>query len=223
MSVETAEPRADGGTPGDDRPLVEVDHLKVFFPIKQGIVIEREVARVHAVNDVTLSIDEGETLGLVGESGCGKTTMSRAIMRLIDSTEGSISFRGEDVTKAGRKKMQPLRREMQMVFQDPFASLNPRKRVGQIIGLPLRLHGADRGKVEAQVRELLEKVGLHPEHVNRYPHEFAKCREVPPLEARVPGQPDHRDRCWLGTEEKRTKREVRPGEIGLADKERTTA
>ena len=97
---------------------------------------------MHAVNDVTLSIDEGETLGLVGESGCGKTTMSRAIMRLIDSTEGAIRFRGEDVTKAGRKQMQPLRREMQMVFQDPFASLNPRKRVGQIIGLPLRLHGS---------------------------------------------------------------------------------
>jgi oligopeptide/dipeptide ABC transporter ATP-binding protein len=173
VSVETTEPRAEGGTPGDGGPLVEVDHLKVFFPIKQGILIEREVARVHAVNDVTLSIDEGETLGLVGESGCGKTTMSRAIMRLIDSTEGSIRFRGEDVTKAGRKQMQPLRRQMQMVFQDPFASLNPRKRVGQIIGLPLRLHGSERKDVEEQVRGLLDKVGLHPEHVNRYPHEFS--------------------------------------------------
>jgi peptide/nickel transport system ATP-binding protein len=173
VSVEAAEPRTDGGVPGDGAPLVEVDHLKVFFPIKQGIVIEREVARVHAVNDVTLSIDEGETLGLVGESGCGKTTMSRAIMRLIDSTEGSIRFHGEDVTKAGRKQMQPLRRQMQMVFQDPFASLNPRKRVGQIIGLPLRLHGSERKDVEQQVRALLDKVGLHPEHVNRYPHEFS--------------------------------------------------
>src|SRR3954465_5659332 len=91
-------------------PLVDVEHLKVFFPIKQGILIEREVARVHAVNDVTLSIAEGETLGLVGESGWGKTAVSRAIMRLIDSTEGSIRFRGEDVTKAGRRKMEPLRR-----------------------------------------------------------------------------------------------------------------
>jgi oligopeptide/dipeptide ABC transporter ATP-binding protein len=153
--------------------LVEVDHLKVFFPIKQGILVEREVARVHAVNDVTLAIDEGETLGLVGESGCGKTTMSRTIMRLIDSTAGSIRFRGEDVTRAGRRKMEPLRREMQMVFQDPFASLNPRKRVGQIIGMPLRLHGSERKDVESQVRGLLDKVGLHPEHVNRYPHEFS--------------------------------------------------
>jgi oligopeptide/dipeptide ABC transporter ATP-binding protein len=170
MSVE-ADANVEAGANG--AALVEVDHLKVFFPIKQGIVIEREVARVHAVNDVTLSIAEGETLGLVGESGCGKTTMSRAIMRLIDSTDGALRFRGQDVTKASRKQMEPLRREMQMVFQDPFASLNPRKRVGQIIGQPLRLHGTDRKQVEPQVRGLLDKVGLHPEHINRYPHEFS--------------------------------------------------
>jgi oligopeptide/dipeptide ABC transporter ATP-binding protein len=156
-----------------DSPLVEVEHLKLFFPIKEGILVEREVARVHAVNDVTLTIAEGETVGLVGESGCGKTTMSRAIMRLIDSTDGTIRFRGQDVTKAGRREMEPLRREMQMVFQDPFASLNPRKRVGQIIGMPLRLHGTERGDVEGRVRELLGRVGLHPEHINRYPHEFS--------------------------------------------------
>ena len=172
MSVE-AERQADGATSPNGTPLIEVEHLKIFFPIKQGILIEREVARVHAVNDVTLQIAEGETLGLVGESGCGKTTISRAIMRLIDATDGAIRFRGEDVTKAGRKKMRPLRREMQMVFQDPFASLNPRKRVGQIIGLPLRLHGSERKEVEPQVRELLAKVGLQPEHVSRYPHEFS--------------------------------------------------
>ncbi len=157
----------------DGTPLVEVNHLKVFFPIKQGVLLEREVARVHAVNDVTLSIAEGETVGLVGESGCGKTTMSRTIMRLIDATEGTLRFRGDDITSAGRKQLEPLRRQMQMVFQDPFASLNPRKRVVQIIGQPLRLHGTPRDKVEGRVRELLGLVGLAPEHLNRYPHEFS--------------------------------------------------
>jgi oligopeptide/dipeptide ABC transporter ATP-binding protein len=173
VSVETPRSEATEQTTDGDRALVEVDHLKVFFPIKEGLLIDREVARVHAVNDVTLSVAEGETLGLVGESGCGKTTMSRTIMRLIDSTEGTIEFRGQDITKAGRRKMEPLRREMQMVFQDPFASLNPRKRVAQIIGQPLRLHGTARADVEDRVRELLRLVGLHPEHLNRYPHEFS--------------------------------------------------
>ncbi len=173
MSVETPQPDATEQTTDGERPLVEVDHLKVFFPIKEGLLFDREVARVHAVNDVTLSVAEGETVGLVGESGCGKTTMSRTIMRLIDSTEGTIEFRGQDITKAGRRQMAPLRREMQMVFQDPFASLNPRRRVVQIIGQPLRLHGAARGDVEDKVRELLRLVGLHPEHLNRYPHEFS--------------------------------------------------
>jgi oligopeptide/dipeptide ABC transporter ATP-binding protein len=170
-ATEERPPAQDDGN--GQRPLVEVEHLKIFFPIKQGTLVEREVARVHAVNDVTVSIAEGETLGLVGESGCGKTTMSRAIMRLIDATDGSIRFRGDDVTKASRRQMAPLRREMQMVFQDPFASLNPRKRVGQIIGMPLRLHGSDRADVEPKVGELLDKVGLAPEHINRYPHEFS--------------------------------------------------
>jgi oligopeptide/dipeptide ABC transporter ATP-binding protein len=156
-----------------DGALVDIEHLKVFFPIKEGFLIDREVARVHAVNDVTLQIDEGETVGLVGESGCGKTTMSRTIMRLIDATDGRLSFRGEDITHAGRKQLEPLRREMQMVFQDPFASLNPRKRVVQIIGQPLRLHGTPRDKVEGRVRELLDQVGLAPEHLNRFPHEFS--------------------------------------------------
>jgi oligopeptide/dipeptide ABC transporter ATP-binding protein len=160
--------RTAGGT-----PLVDVEHLKVYFPIKEGFLIDREVARVHAVNDVTFSIDEGETVGLVGESGCGKTTMSRAIMRLIDATDGCLRFRGDDITSAGRKQLEPLRRQMQMVFQDPFASLNPRKRVVQIIGQPLRLHGTPRDKVEGRVRELLGLVGLAPEHLNRYPHEFS--------------------------------------------------
>jgi oligopeptide/dipeptide ABC transporter ATP-binding protein len=153
--------------------LVDIEHLKVFFPIKQGFVVNREVARVHAVNDVTLQINEGETVGLVGESGCGKTTMSRAIMRLIDATDGTLRFRGDDITTAGRRQLRPLRRQMQMVFQDPFASLNPRKRVAQIIGQPLRLHGTPRDQVGNRVRELLGLVGLAPEHLNRFPHEFS--------------------------------------------------
>jgi oligopeptide/dipeptide ABC transporter ATP-binding protein len=173
VSVETPRPESTEATTNGDRPLVGVDHLKVFFPIKEGLLIDREVARVHAVNDVTLSVAEGETLGLVGESGCGKTTMSRTIMRLIDSTEGTIEFRGRDITNAGRRQMEPLRREMQMVFQDPFASLNPRKRVAQIIGQPLRLHGTARADIDQKVRELLRLVGLHPEHLNRFPHEFS--------------------------------------------------
>ena len=154
-------------------PLVEVEHLKLHFPIKEGIVFDREVARVHAVDDVTFQLREGNTMGLVGESGCGKTTLSRAVMRLIDATEGSIRFRGNDITAASRKELEPLRREMQMVFQDPFASLNPRKRIGQIVGMPLRLHGVEREQIEPKVRELLDRVGLHPEHLNRFPHEFS--------------------------------------------------
>jgi oligopeptide/dipeptide ABC transporter ATP-binding protein len=173
VSVETPRTEAQEPGTGADPPLFSVAHLKVFFPIKEGLLVNREVARVHAVNDVTLSVAEGETVGLVGESGCGKTTMSRTIMRLIDSTEGTIAFRGEDITKASRRRMAPLRREMQMVFQDPFASLNPRKRVAQIIGQPLRLHGTSRGDVEDRVSELLRLVGLSPEHLNRFPHEFS--------------------------------------------------
>jgi oligopeptide/dipeptide ABC transporter ATP-binding protein len=173
VSVEVPRQEAEEPTGDGAHPLVEIEHLKVFFPIKEGVFIDREVARVHAVNDVTLSVAEGETVGLVGESGCGKTTMSRTIMRLTDSTEGTIQFRGEDITTAGRRELAPLRRQMQMVFQDPFASLNPRKRVVQIIGQPLRLHGTPRDEVEDRVRDLLRLVGLHPEHLNRFPHEFS--------------------------------------------------
>ena len=153
--------------------LLEVEHLKLHFPIKEGLLVDREAGKVHAVDDVTFSLREGETLGLVGESGCGKTTLSRALMRLLEPTEGVIRFRGDDITHAKRKQLEPLRRQMQMVFQDPFASLNPRKRVSQIISMPLRLHGLDREEAERRVRELLERVRLSPEHVNRYPHEFS--------------------------------------------------
>ncbi len=154
-------------------PLLEVDHLEVHFPIRAGILFDRSVGAVHAVDDVSFQLREGETLGIVGESGCGKTTLIRALVRLLDPTSGSVRFRGEDITKAGRRQLGPVRREMQMVFQDPQASLNPRKRVGQILATPLRLRGVAAGDVERRARELLAQVGLNPEHLSRFPHEFS--------------------------------------------------
>jgi oligopeptide/dipeptide ABC transporter ATP-binding protein len=159
--------------PGDGRPLVEASHLKLYFPIKQGTLIDRTVGHVHAVDDVSLELKEGETLGIVGESGCGKSTLARCIVRLLEPTSGTLRFRGGDVTHLGRKSLEPMRREVQLVFQDPVSSLNPRKRVGQIVGTPMRLHGAEKEKVIPRVRELLQLVGLNPEHVNRFPHEFS--------------------------------------------------
>jgi oligopeptide/dipeptide ABC transporter ATP-binding protein len=159
--------------PDGDAPLLEVEHVKLHFPIKKGIVFDRVVANVHAVDDVTFTLHDGETLGLVGESGCGKTTLSRTIMRLVESTAGAVRFRGRDVSHASRRELAPLRREMQMVFQDPYASLNPRKRVGQIVGMPLRRHGVAHEEADRRVLDLLDRVGLAREHVNRFPHEFS--------------------------------------------------
>ena len=155
-------------------PLLEVEHLVKHFPIKEGLIIDREVAAVHAVDDVSLTLNEGETLGLVGESGCGKSTLCRSIMQLLKPTSGSVRFQGEELVGRSRKDLQPLRRQMQMIFQDPFASLNPRKRVGQIVGDPLALHGIASGReLRRDVQELLDRVGLSAEHYNRYPHEFS--------------------------------------------------
>ncbi len=138
------------------------------------MLIDREVGRVQAVDDVSLTLHEGETLGLVGESGCGKSTLCRAILQLIRPTSGSVRFEGEELVGRSRKQLRPLRRQMQMIFQDPFASLNPRKRVGQIVGDPLKLHGlASGGELKRRVQELLERVGLSGEHYNRFPHEFS--------------------------------------------------
>jgi oligopeptide/dipeptide ABC transporter ATP-binding protein len=159
----------------DATPLLEVEHLVVHFPIRRGVLFDRTVGHVHAVSDVSLKLAEGETLGIVGESGCGKTTLARTIARLVDATDGAIRFRGTDITHANRRALVPVRRELQMVFQDPQASLNPRKRVGQIVGAPLQIQQRDAKdeQIAARVRELLGRVGLHPEHVGRFPHEFS--------------------------------------------------
>ncbi len=177
MSTPGATPAAPAPAAASDgpTPLVQVDHVKQYFPIKDGLLIDREVAAVHAVDDVTFSIGRGETFGLVGESGCGKSTLSRSIMRLLDPTSGTIRFDGADITHIKQKALRPLRRDMQMIFQDPYASLNPRKRVIQIVGDPIKILGGVRGgkAVKARVQELLATVGLNPEHINRYPHEFS--------------------------------------------------
>ena len=155
------------------QPLIEVREIKKYFPIRKGLM-QREVARVHAVDGVSFAVQPGETLGLVGESGCGKSTLGRTIVRLYEPTSGQIIFQGHAIEGHGARKLRPLRREMQMVFQDPYASLNPRKRVGSIIGDPLKIHHlGDKKERKARVEELLETVGLSPEHYNRYPHEFS--------------------------------------------------
>jgi oligopeptide/dipeptide ABC transporter ATP-binding protein len=155
-------------------PLLQAQDVKKYFPIKKGVLIQREVARVHAVDGVGFEVMPGETVGLVGESGCGKSTLGRCLIRLHALTAGTVTFQGRDISRLSRKELRPLRREMQMVFQDPYASLNPRKRVGAIVSAPLRIHGlGDRRSIKTKTQELLELVGLNPEHYNRYPHEFS--------------------------------------------------
>ena len=154
--------------------LLEVTDVEKHFPIKSGILIDRQIGAVRAVDGVSFTVAEGETLGLVGESGCGKSTLARSILQLLRPTAGSVRFRGTELTDLSRKQLRPLRREMQMIFQDPYASLNPRKRVGQIVGQPLKLHGIASGAdLKRKVEEILDRVGLAPEHFNRFPHEFS--------------------------------------------------
>jgi oligopeptide transport system ATP-binding protein len=156
------------------QPLLEITDLVKHFPIKRGLVIDRQVGEVKAVDGVSLSIARGETLGLVGESGSGKSTLCRVALQLLRPTSGSVRYEGREISELNRREMRPLRREMQMVFQDPYASLNPRKRVSQIIGDPLRRQdvgsASDRRRT---VHELLDRVGLSSEHYDRYPHEFS--------------------------------------------------
>jgi oligopeptide transport system ATP-binding protein len=155
-------------------PLLEVTDLVKHFPVKRGILVEHEVDQVRAVDGISFAIGSGETLGLVGESGSGKSTACRAILGLTRPTSGSVRFEGREIAGLSRRRMRPLRREMQMIFQDPYASLNPRKRIGQIVGDPLRRQGVASGReLRRQVGELLERVGLSPEQYNRFPHEFS--------------------------------------------------
>jgi len=154
--------------------IVRLDDLKVWFPIRSGIVLDRHVGDIKAVDGVTLEIQRGETLGLVGESGCGKSTVGRAILRLYKPTSGTIHFDGQDITRLTEGDLRALRRRMQMVFQDPYASLNPRHSVGRIVAEPMRTHGlAGRRAAHARVREILEIVGLPADAATRYPHEFS--------------------------------------------------
>jgi len=155
-------------------PLLEVTDLVKHFPIKAGVLFDREVGRVAAVDGVSFTVAKGETLGIVGESGSGKSTLCRTVLRLIEPTSGSVRFEGRQLVGLGQRQMRPLRRDMQMIFQDPFSSLNPRKRVEQIVGAPLKLHGIASGAgLKREVQELLDRVGLSPEHYSRYPHEFS--------------------------------------------------
>jgi oligopeptide/dipeptide ABC transporter ATP-binding protein len=154
--------------------LLVVDDLKKHFPITRGIVFQKQVASVKAVDGVSFTVNKGETLGVVGESGCGKSTMARCVMRLLDPTGGRIVFDGRDITHLSRVEMRPIRRELMMIFQDPYASLNSRKRVGFIVAEALEVHKLGTpAEIKRRVQELLEVVGLNPEHYNRFPHEFS--------------------------------------------------
>jgi peptide/nickel transport system ATP-binding protein len=174
-----SEPQASAGTASTpaaaaEDDLVRVENLVKHFPVSAGGLVRRTVGQVHAVDDVSLSIPRGRTLGLVGETGSGKSTLARCVAGLIPVTSGRVIFDGRDITNLSRGAMRPIRREVQMIFQDPYSSLNPRRRVGAIIGDPFAIHNtANGGERKRQVQELMERVGLNPEHYNRFPAEFS--------------------------------------------------
>jgi peptide/nickel transport system ATP-binding protein/oligopeptide transport system ATP-binding protein len=165
---------AASAAPGTAAPILEVENLRMYFPVKSHGILRRTVGHVQAVDGVSFQVNSGTSLGLVGESGCGKSTTGRLITRLYKPTGGEIRFEGRDIAKIGASDLKPLRREIQMIFQDPYTSLNPRHTVGTIVGTPLQIHKVvPKNKVLPRVQELLEIVGLNPEHYNRYPHEFS--------------------------------------------------
>ncbi|MCF0131414.1 MAG: dipeptide ABC transporter ATP-binding protein [Pseudobutyrivibrio sp.] len=157
----------------EEKYVVEVDHLKKYFPIKSGI-LQKEIGAVRAVDDVSFRIKEGETFGLVGESGCGKSTLGRTLLRLIEPTEGTVKINGIDMTSVKKKDLRPLRPSMQMIFQDPFSSLDPRMPVGEIIGEAVREHGiVSKSEYRDYILKVMEDCGLRPYYIDRYPHEFS--------------------------------------------------
>ena len=165
-AMDSPEPTSDA--------LLQIRGLKKHFPITSGIVFKRKIGAVKAVDGITLSVGKGETLGLVGESGCGKSTAGRSITKLLEPTEGSVIFDGQEIAHLAPSRMRPLRREIQMIFQDPYSSLNPRHTIGAIVGAPFRVQDLKtENGIKAEVQGLLERVGLSPEHYNRYPHEFS--------------------------------------------------
>jgi oligopeptide/dipeptide ABC transporter ATP-binding protein len=179
-SVESKSPTSGAGAPAADRqqgtgPLLEVRDLVKQFPVRGGGIVRRTVGHVNAVSGISFDLYPGETLGLVGESGCGKSTTGRAILQLHKPTSGSVKFQGVELTKLSTGRLRPIRRDMQIVFQDPYASLNPRWQVNDIVTEPFKIHkfGGNAGQVQHRVNELLELVGLNPEHRNRYAHEFS--------------------------------------------------
>ncbi|WTX76745.1 dipeptide ABC transporter ATP-binding protein [Streptomyces sp. NBC_00647] len=173
MPQQAAAPEHRAKSSENREVLLRVQGLQKHFPIRKG-VLQRQVGAVKAVDGIDFEVRKGETLGVVGESGCGKSTMGRVITRLQDPTGGSIEFEGQDITRLGASKMRPLRRDIQMIFQDPYGSLNPRHTIGSIVSAPFRLQNVEpEGGVKKEVQRLLELVGLSPEHFNRYPHEFS--------------------------------------------------
>ncbi len=154
--------------------LLEVDDLQKYFPVTRGIILQKQVGAVKAVDGLSFTVNRGETLGVVGETGCGKSTMGRLLTRLLEPTGGTIAFEGKDITHLSRGQMRPLRKDIQIIFQDPYSSLNPRHTIGTIVGAPYRLQGVQTEHgVKKAVQDLLALVGLNPEHYNRYPHEFS--------------------------------------------------